>query len=106
MKAYLVALIGWMVFVGIAWAIVDGTERVADKRRRFRLLTHVGIALFSMIAVFGFGVFGVIVMIPILVILDRMIIRQTRFCDRVGHIVTENFGQPILECPRCGAPVH
>ena len=106
MDAYLIALLVWVVFVGVAWLVIDNTERVADKRRRFRILTHVGIALFCVIAVGGFGFFGVIVMIPILVILDRLIIRKTRFCDRVGHIVTEHFGQPILECPRCGAPLH
>ncbi len=107
MDPYFVGLITWAAFAGVGSVYISKAEIVAEKRRRFRLHTHASSGLFFLVLVLGFPSPFTLLAIPGLAAMDRLIIRSTRFCDRVGHILIEiPWRPPILRCPECGAPVH
>ncbi len=104
---YLLALIAWAAFEGLGTVYVRKAASVDEKRRRFRLHTHASCGLFPIVIALGFAPLFALLTVPGVAAIDRLIVRRTRFCDRVGHTVIEvPWRPPILRCPQCGAPVH
>ncbi len=108
MDPYFLGLIAWVALAAVGSVYVSKAKSVAEKRRRFRLETHASCGLFALVIFLGFPPFFVaLFVLPGAAVMDQLIIRRTRFCDRIGHVVLEiPWRPPILRCPECGAPVH
>lgn len=101
--AVYLAIAACLAFNWTGYAYFALTKDLQRKRRWFPLYLHMTAALFLLIAVMAGAFWAAVVLLPLVVLIDWMWIRQTRFRPRCGtiHAARGWFG-PAKRCRRCG----
>ncbi|MBB4634250.1 zinc ribbon domain-containing protein [Longimicrobium terrae] len=76
----------------------------AEKRRAHRVLAVIAGVAFGAFATWLFPPSAVF-MLPAIVLITMLNLRNTRFCDQCGKMTQVQPFQRVDFCPRCGAPL-
>lgn len=76
----------------------------AEKRRAYRVMVVVAGAVFGSFVTWMFPP-AAFFMLPAILLITWMNLRNTRFCDQCGKMTQVQPFQRMDFCPRCGAPL-
>lgn len=94
--------VGWIALGLGSWLYIRSRPNAAAKRRAHQLLTVISGMIFT-----GFAIWMIppaaIIMVPAVVLITWLNLRNTHFCDHCGKMVVAQPFQRVAFCPRCGA---